>query len=118
MSHETILSYTGSCMVPPGAPLPTRGINESFDACGLRSLLFQNEFSFFRRYLLLAVGTGNVTQRHRLRNWSKLPQRALSLSVGIGIRRSADEWPLASHRIDRSIQRMIYDLDWGNLIRQ
>jgi len=32
MAHETILSYTGSCMGPPGAPLPTRGINESFDA--------------------------------------------------------------------------------------
>jgi len=78
-------------------------------ASALRSLLFEDNLSFFRRQFFFAHLPRYVAQRRRFRNRTKLPKRLLSLRVAVCI--AADKRLLGSHRMLLSVQGVIGHLN-------
>src|SRR5579872_398955 len=85
------------------------------DQNGLRSLLLKNNFGFLEAQLLLAEGAGDVAERSGgRRNWTKLPQWALSLGVADGT--AADQRLFCSQRVRFGMLRVVGNVKHADLI--
>ena len=70
-----------------------------------------------RRLPVFTACTGNITERHGLRDRSELPEWTFSLSIGVRIRRPANKGALASHPVVRRMLRMVDHLNGRHLAR-
>src|ERR1700722_13054143 len=67
------------------------------------AFLFEDDVRFLGGQLLGADFTGNVTERLGFGGMSELPERLLALGGGIGVRGSADQGGLGTHRMQRGV---------------
>jgi hypothetical protein len=79
----------------------------------LRSLFFENDFSFLHRHFFFAVGARHVAQRRLLGDRAKLPQGALAMREGVGVGASADQRLFRAHVVLDGVLRMIGDGSGG-----
>ena len=71
-------------------------------------MFLENFLGFLGSQLFLAIGAGHVAERRRLRiRRTKLPQRALTLGVGVGRGPTADQRPLTGHVPVLGMKRMV-----------
>jgi hypothetical protein len=68
---------SGRRMRSAAARSRTRG--ESSAQQKLRTLFFEHKLGFFGRLLLFTISPGHISQRHRLRDRAKLPERPLAM---------------------------------------